>query len=176
MKKKPLRFALAGAGFWSHYQLHGWRELPGCKCVAIFNRTHTKAEKLAAVFGISDDHVYDDYEQMLASEQLDFVDIVTAVEQHAPMTRLAADRGLDVVCQKPMTPDYASAAALVAHCRKRRVKFCVNENGSQISHLPLYRELFLIAPIAESMSASFISIHPKGSTSEIRLAFARSVT
>ena len=128
MKKKPLRFALAGAGFWSHYQLHGWRELPGCECVAIFNRTRAKAEKLAATFGIASEHVYDDYERMLATERLDFVDIVTAVEQHAPMTRLAADRGLDVVCQKPMSTDYASAAALVAHCRKRRVKFYVNEN------------------------------------------------
>jgi len=128
MKKLPLRFALAGAGFWSHYQLHGWRELPGCECVAVYNRTRVKAERLAAAFGISSDHVYDNYEQMLATEKLDFVDIVTAVEQHESMARLAADRGLDVVCQKPMSKDYASAAALVAHCRKRRVKFFVNEN------------------------------------------------
>jgi len=128
MKKKPLRFALAGAGFWSHFQLHGWRELPGCECVAVFNRTRAKAEKLAAAFGISADRVYDNYEQMLASEKLDFVDIVTAVEQHAAMTRAAADRGLDVVCQKPMSTDYKSSAAMVAHCRKRGVKLFVNEN------------------------------------------------
>ena len=128
MKKPSLRFALAGAGFWSHYQLHGWRELPGCECVAIYNRTRAKAEKLAATFGIGTEHVYDDYARMLDAERLDFVDICTAVEQHAPMTRLAADRGLDVVCQKPMSTDYRSAAALVAHCRKRRVKLLINEN------------------------------------------------
>ncbi len=128
MKKPPLRFALAGAGFWSHYQLHGWRELPGCECIAIYNRTRAKAEKLAAAFGIPADRVYDDYARMLEAERLDFVDIVTAVEQHATMTRLAADRGLDVVCQKPMATDFASAAAMVAHCRKRKVKLLINEN------------------------------------------------
>jgi len=126
MKKQPLRFAIAGAGFWSHYQLHGWRELPGCECVAVYNRTRAKAEKLAKAFGLP--AVHDNYEQMLDTERLDFVDIVTGVEQHAAMTKAAANRGLDVVCQKPMAADYASAAAMVAHCRKQKVKLFINEN------------------------------------------------
>ena len=126
MKNKTLRFAIAGAGFWSHYQLHGWRELRGCECVAVYNRTRAKAENLAGAFGLP--AVYDDYEEMLDREKLDFVDIVTGVDQHAAMTRAAADRGLDVVCQKPMSGDYRSAAAMVAHCRKRGVKLFVNEN------------------------------------------------
>lgn len=123
---KPLRFAIAGAGFWSHYQLHGWRELPGCQCVAVYNRTRAKAEKLAVDFGVP--AVYDDYALMLERERIDFVDIITSVEQHAAMARLAADRGLDVVCQKPMAPDYRAAQAMVAHCRKRKVKLLINEN------------------------------------------------
>ncbi len=43
-----LRFALLGAGFWARYQLAAWRELPGVECVAIYNRTRSKAEELAA--------------------------------------------------------------------------------------------------------------------------------
>lgn len=124
--KKPLRFAMAGTGFWSQFQLHGWRELPDCECVAVYNRTRAKAEALAREFEIP--AVYDDYEKMLEQESLDFVDIVTAVEQHAPMTRLAAARGLPVVCQKPMAPDFATAAAMVADCRARGVPLLINEN------------------------------------------------
>ncbi len=149
MKKKPLRFALAGAGFWSHYQLHGWRELPGCECVAIYNRTRAKAEKLAAAFSIPADRVYDNYARMLDTEKLDFVDIVTGVEQHAAMTRLAADRGLDVVCQKPMSSDYQSAAATVAHCRKRGVKLFVNENWRWQPQLRAFAAALEKAPLGK---------------------------
>jgi hypothetical protein len=58
-----LRFALLGAGFWSRYQLAGWRELGGIEgadvdCVALYNRTRFKAEALARVYGVP--AVYDD--------------------------------------------------------------------------------------------------------------------
>src|SRR5690349_15119402 len=76
-----LRFALFGAGFWSSYQLAGWRELSGARCVAIYNRTLSKAEALAAAFGVPS--VYADAEELLAKEQLDFVDIVTDPATHA---------------------------------------------------------------------------------------------
>src|SRR5688500_8596343 len=125
-RKKPLRFALAGTGFWSRYQLHGWRELRGCQCVALYNRTRARAEALGHDFGIT--AVYDDYEEMLDRERLDFVDIVTGVNQHAPMASAAADRGLAVVCQKPLAADFASAAAMVTHARRQKSALLVNEN------------------------------------------------
>jgi predicted dehydrogenase len=58
-----LRFALIGTGFWSHYQLSGWRELEDVECVALCNRTLAKAEVLAAEFSVP--AVYDDPEEML---------------------------------------------------------------------------------------------------------------
>lgn len=124
--KRNLRFAMAGTGFWSRYQLHGWRELPGCECVALYNRTRSKAEALAREFGIA--AVYDDYAGMLERETLDFVDIVTGVEQHAGMARAAADRGLAVVCQKPMAADLAGATAMAAHAKGRGTTLLINEN------------------------------------------------
>ena len=39
---KELRFAILGTGFWARYQLAAWREVPGAKCIALFNRTRTK--------------------------------------------------------------------------------------------------------------------------------------
>ncbi|HYO83172.1 MAG TPA: Gfo/Idh/MocA family oxidoreductase, partial [Bryobacteraceae bacterium] len=69
---RPLRFALFGAGFWSRFQLAGWRELPGVECVAVYNRTKARAEALAAANGIT--AIYDDAEALLSREQLDFID------------------------------------------------------------------------------------------------------
>jgi D-apiose dehydrogenase len=123
---KPLRFAVFGAGFWSRYQLAGWRELSGAQCVAICNRTRGKAERLAGEFQIP--AVYDDPEELLAREQLDFVDVITDVETHRPLVELAAQRGLAAVCQKPLGPTLGDAQAMVAACQQAGVPLLVNEN------------------------------------------------
>jgi predicted dehydrogenase len=123
---KPLRFAILGTGFWSRYQLAAWREVPGAECVALYNRTRARAEALGRDFGIA--AIYDDPAELLVREQLDFVDIITDVGTHAPLTRLAAARGLAVICQKPMATSLREAAALVKLCRTRRAPFFVHEN------------------------------------------------
>jgi predicted dehydrogenase len=121
-----LRFAMFGTGFWSRFQLAGWLETGGVECVALYNRTRSKAEALAQEFGIG--AVYDDPKALLDNEQLDFVDVCTNVETHAELTRLGADRGLPVVCQKPMAITLAEAESMVAYCRERNVPLFINEN------------------------------------------------
>lgn len=121
-----LRFALFGTGFWSRFQLNGWLETGGVECVAVYNRTRGKAEAFAREFGIA--AVYDDAASLLEREQLDFVDICTAVETHAPLTQMAAARGLPVVCQKPLATTLDEAKGMVAECAKAGVPLFVNEN------------------------------------------------
>lgn len=121
-----LRFAMFGTGFWSYYQLPGWNETGEVECVALYNRTRSKAEKVAAQFGVP--AVYDDFEALLDQERLDFVDICTNVETHYQFTKLAAERGLPVVCQKPMATTLAEAEALVEVCRQYGVPLYINEN------------------------------------------------
>jgi predicted dehydrogenase len=41
---------------------------------------------------------------------------------------MAAEKGLDVVCQKPMAPSWSDAEKLVEACEKNRVKLFINEN------------------------------------------------
>ncbi len=121
-----LRFAMMGAGFWAPYQLAGWMETGRAECIAVYNRTRSRAEALAQRFGIG--RVYDDPQEMLAREKVDFVDIVTAVETHATYTEMAARAGLPVVCQKPMATSLAEAERMVAVCRAAGVPLLINEN------------------------------------------------
>jgi predicted dehydrogenase len=97
---KTLRFAIFGTGFWSRFQLAAWHELGGVECVALYNRTKSKAAALAEEFGVP--AVYDDAEKLLSNERVDFIDIITAVETHADFVNLAASHRLPVICQKPM--------------------------------------------------------------------------
>jgi predicted dehydrogenase len=115
-----------GTGFWSYYQLPGWNETGEVECVALYNRTRSKAEKLGEQYGIS--AIYDDAEALLNNEQLDFVDICTNVESHYPFTKMAAERGLAVVCQKPMATSLEEAQAMVDVCQQHGVLLYINEN------------------------------------------------
>lgn len=121
-----LRFALLGAGFWAQFQLAGWRELGGARCVAIFNRNRARAAALAERFDVP--AVYEDLDELLAHESLDFIDIVAGEEAHADFTRRAAARGLPVICQKPLGRTAAEAEAMLAACRAAGVPLLVHEN------------------------------------------------
>ncbi len=123
---KKLRYAVFGCGFWSHFQISGWKELEGLELVALYNRTLSKAEQVAEKFNVP--AVYDDPKKLLKKEKLDFIDIITDVDSHLKFTKMAAKKGLDVVCQKPMAPSWSEARNLVEVCKKNKVKLFINEN------------------------------------------------
>ena len=121
-----LRFAIIGTGFWARYQLAAWREVPGARCVALFNRTRAKAELLAREFSVP--AVYDDAEELLQRERPDFVDIITGVESHRHFVELAARHKTSAICQKPLAPTLADAEAMLVACRQAGVSLSVHEN------------------------------------------------
>jgi D-apiose dehydrogenase len=121
-----LKFALFGTGFWSRYQLGGWYQTDLVECVAVYNRTKSRAEAVAKEFGIA--RVYDNAEELLANEKLDFVDICTNVETHAPFTKMAAELGLPIVCQKPMATTLNEARDMLSFCQQKGVALFINEN------------------------------------------------
>jgi predicted dehydrogenase len=123
---RELSFAIIGTGFWARYQLAAWQELPGVRCVALYNRTVSKAEALAREFGIPS--VYGDVEELLRKERVDFVDIITDVSTHRAFVELAARHGRAVICQKPMAPTLKDAEAMVQGCAAAGVPFFVHEN------------------------------------------------
>ena len=122
----PSRFAVFGAGFWTRYQLSAWRELRGAECVAIYNRTAAKAEGIARDFGIP--AVYDDAEKLLREVKPDFVDNITEVGGHKPLSLLCAKHRVPCICQKPMAVSLADARAMVAAFRKAKTPFFIHEN------------------------------------------------
>jgi predicted dehydrogenase len=123
---KPLKFAVIGTGFWSNYQIPAWKELEGVELVAVCNRHRVKAEQVAEKFGVA--KVYDEAAELMEKEQLDFIDIITGVDTHADLTMLAAKKGIDVICQKPMAPSFRISEQMVETCRQNNVRFFIHEN------------------------------------------------
>jgi D-apiose dehydrogenase len=121
-----LRFAILGTGFWARYQLAAWREVPGARCVALYNRTRSKAETLAHEFGV--DAVHDSAEELIRAVKPDFLDIITDVGTHRKFVELAAAHRIPAICQKPMAPTLEDAEAMVAVCRGAGVPLFIHEN------------------------------------------------
>jgi predicted dehydrogenase len=123
---KHLRIAIAGAGMVTCYHLIGWRRLPDIEIVGISNRTWARAEERAREFAIP--HLSEDFEAMLDELRPDAVDIASATETHGPSCRTAAERGIYIFCQKPLTDTLTEAKGLIAQVDDR-VRFMVHENS-----------------------------------------------
>jgi len=127
MKDKKLKYAVLGCGFWSKFQIGAWSEIEGVELVAVYNRTISKARKIADYFKVP--HVYDNASELFANEQIDFVDIITDVDTHALFVDMAVKHGIKhIICQKPMAPDFETARHMVRVCRDEGAKLYIHEN------------------------------------------------
>ena len=124
MTKPALRAAVIGAGMISLYHLRAWQKT-GVPIVEFCHTEGQGAAARAAEFGI--ERVYSDPHQLFADGGFDLVDIATSVDSHGPLTLRAADAGVHIMLQKPMTSTVAEAEALVRDVGDR-VRFMVHEN------------------------------------------------
>ena len=120
------RIGLAGAGWVAPHHLKAWQRLRDrVSVVAIADPDMKAARSRCEEFAVP--AVYPTVEAMLEQERLDAIDVASPRETHAPICRMAADRGLAIVCQKPLAPTFDEAASLVADIGGR-VRLMVHEN------------------------------------------------
>ncbi len=126
MAEQTYQGLFLGAGQFAAIQIEGWRDVPGAAITGICNRTRGRAEELAARFDIP--HTGEDPGAMMDALKPDFVDVCTAMETHFDMVRLAGDRGIPILCQKPIAPTREESHALVRYCADRDVPLMINDN------------------------------------------------
>ncbi len=123
--KTQIRVALAGAGMVTKHHLQAWGRLPQVEVVAICARHMANAKMRAAEYNIP--AAYDNVSEMLDHEKPDALDIATPPQVHRQQANMAADRGIHILCQKPMTPDLAESERMVDEIGDR-VRFMIHEN------------------------------------------------
>ena len=135
-ERPRLKGVCIGAGYFSHYHYDAWRRIPEVEISAFCSRDPQRVRAVQERFGIS--RVYADYREMLDREKPDFVDIITPPPTHLEMCREAAQRGIHIICQKPLAPTLDEARTLVADVSRAGVRFMVHEN---FRFQPWYREI-----------------------------------
>ena len=108
-----LRGAIVGLGAVAlHGHLPGWLSRHDVDIVAVTDvETSRRAD---AAHALPRARWYDTAERMLADAPLDFVDICTPPTTHARLIERALDRGLHVLCEKPLVCSLAELSAVSA--------------------------------------------------------------
>ena len=95
-----VRIGVIGAGRISHVMAAAHAQVPESRLVGVFDVVRGASERLAEKFGIP--RIYDSYQEMLASDEIDAVLVCTPTFLHERIVIDAADAGKHVFCQKPM--------------------------------------------------------------------------
>ena len=131
---RPLRLGIIGGGpeSWIGRMHRGAAEYDGWwRAVAgVFSSDAARSKSAGAAMGFDPTRSYGTVPDMLAQEKkradgIDAVAIMTPNDSHYPYAAAALDAGLDVVCDKPVTHDFAQACDLLARTRRHRRLFAV---------------------------------------------------
>ncbi len=95
-----------------------------------FSKDPANTQTTGRSLGVAMDRCYPDYETMAASESgrpdgIDFVVIVTPNATHYPIAKAFLEKGINVVCDKPLTFEVAEAEELSSLAKRKNLLFCV---------------------------------------------------
>lgn len=119
---KNYKVALIGCGNIAPMHLESIQMLNGPKIVAVCDNKEDRALEKAKYYKCK---AYTDYKEMLDKEELDVVHICTPHYLHAQMAIYAANKGVNVLTEKPMSISLQDADAMIEACKANNVSLGV---------------------------------------------------
>jgi len=126
-RKKALNVALIGQGFMGRTHSNAWGQVSKFFKVplkpvmhTVFGQPAENPRAFAANWGW--ERAATNWRKLVASGEIDLVDIVTPNFMHAPIAKAALAAGRNVSCEKPIAGTLKDAREMVAAARKAKVK------------------------------------------------------
>src|SRR5882762_6433766 len=122
----------------------------------------TRAKESGADLGLAPERSYASFAEMAAAESqrpdgIEVVSVVTPNDSHHAIARAFLDRGIDVICDKPMTTTIDDALDLVQAVRRTGLIFGVTHNYTGYPMVRQAREMVPAGPSATSARMRTIS-------------------
>lgn len=114
-----LKVGLVGVGGISGAHIPVWEEMKDAELVALCDIRPERMEKH------TDKHCYIDFDEMLANEKLDILDICLPTYMHADFAIKAMEQGINVICEKPISLKTEDVERVYSSAEKNNVKFMV---------------------------------------------------
>ena len=123
--KNKIRIAIVGTGYFSQFHFDAWERLE-VYVAAICSLNENDAVYYSKKF--NNCPIYSDFKKMIDEIDLDFVDIVIPPNNHLKFIKIAANKSVNIICQKPFTNSYAEAKDAVNISKTNKVLLIVHEN------------------------------------------------
>jgi predicted dehydrogenase len=119
MADRPIRWGILATGGIAEKFTEDLRLLPDAEVLAVGSRTIEAARKFADRYAIP--RAYGSWHELAADSDVDVVYVATPHQAHYAAALVCLEAGRAVLCEKPLTLDAASSAALISAARDRGV-------------------------------------------------------
>lgn len=114
-----LKVGLVGVGGISHSHIDAWEKMDDANLIAMCDIRPERMEKF------EDKHRYTDFDEMLANEEFDIIDICLPTYLHADFAIKAMEKGINVITEKPISLKEEDIDRVYKTAEKNNVKFMV---------------------------------------------------
>jgi len=121
---KSLKAGIIGVGFIGAAHIEQLRRLGNVEVIALAD--DADAQKKAEALHVP--HSYECYKELIDNHQLDCVHICTPNNSHYEIAMYAMERGIHVVCEKPMTTTVDEAEKLLSFAKEKKLIHAMNFN------------------------------------------------
>ncbi|MBU6400664.1 MAG: Gfo/Idh/MocA family oxidoreductase, partial [Verrucomicrobia bacterium] len=147
--RKTFNVALIGCGFMGKAHSNAWRQATHFSPLKADVRLHTivgcKEEAAtvlpAAIAKWGWERGSIDWREVVASPEIDIVDIVAPNHVHAEIAIAAAAAGKHILCEKPLALNVKECAAMLAAAKKAKVIHMVNQNYRRVPAVAQARKM-----------------------------------
>jgi len=113
---RTLRAGVIGLGFAGTTHLDGYLKAGGVEVVALAGQEEARLHELGETRHVP--HLYTDWEDLVARDDLDIISVGTPNYLHAPITVAALESGKHVLCEKPIATNGDEALEMVEAATK----------------------------------------------------------
>ena len=148
--KKKFKWGILGAGKIAGKFATDLALLPDAQLYAVGSRSLKKAKSFATTYGFKKS--YGSYESLLSDPNLDVVYIATPHSGHCEHTLLALDKGVPVLCEKPLAINAKQVQQMIQKAKKKKVFLMEALWTLFLPHLLKIKELIAADAIGEVQS------------------------
>ena len=131
-----LKIGLVGVGGISHSHIDAWEKMEDAQLIAMCDIRPERMEKFP------EKHRYTDFDEMLANEEFDIIDICLPTYLHADFAVKAMEKGINVITEKPISLKEEDIDRVYKTAEKNNVKFMVAQVLRFWPEYELLKEIF----------------------------------
>lgn len=125
-KTPKVRFAVVGLGYFAQAAvLPAFAHAGNCQLTALVSDDPLKLKTLARKYGVAKTYTYDQYQECLASNEVDAVYIALPNDLHREYTVRAAKMGVHALCEKPMAVTERECEEMIREAGEHDVRLMI---------------------------------------------------